>query len=181
MSNRNRKGLSGLSRYAAGGAFAAALIAADQVTKYFVAKHLWPGRIVEVIPHFFNLALSQNTGGAFSLLPDKPLVFIVLSIVAVALLCYLFTRLEDKPAVSFAAAAIFAGAVGNLADRFRFGYVVDFVDLHVGPWHWYVFNVADAAITVGAISLFVLTFLDERRRKRKTREEKPPPEGPQNG
>ena len=181
MSNRSRRGLSGLRRYAAGGAFAAALIAADQVTKYFVAKHLWPGRIVEVIPHFFNLALSHNTGGAFSLLPDKPLVFTILSIVAAALLCYLFSRLPGKPAASFAAAAIFAGAVGNLADRFRLGYVVDFIDLHVGPWHWYVFNVADAAITVGAISLFVLTFLDERRRKSKAREEKPPTEGPQNG
>jgi signal peptidase II len=157
------------------------LIAADQVTKYLVFKHLWPGRIVEVIPHFFNLVLSQNTGGAFSIFPERPLVFTILSIVAIALLCYLFTQLAGKPAASFAAAAIFAGAVGNLADRFRLGYVVDFVDLHVGPWHWYVFNVADAAITVGAISLFVLTFLDERHRKRKAREEKPPTEGPQNG
>ena len=149
-------------------------MAADQVTKYLILKHLWPGRLVEVIPHFFNLALSHNTGGAFSIFPHKPLVFTILSIIAIALLCYLFTRLEGKPAASFAAAAIFAGAVGNLADRFRLGYVVDFVDVHAGPWHWYVFNVADAAITVGAISLFVLTFLDERRRKREAREEKPP-------
>jgi signal peptidase II len=169
MPNRGRKGLSGARRYAAGGALAAALIVADQVTKHLVLKHLWPGRIVDVIPHFFNLALSQNTGGAFSIFPDKPPVFTVLSIIAVGLLCYLFTRLTGKTAASLAAAAIFAGAVGNLADRFRLGYVVDFVDLHVGPWHWYVFNVADAAITVGAISLFVLTFLDERRRKREER------------
>jgi signal peptidase II len=150
------------------------LIAADQVTKYFVLKHLWPGRVVEVIPHFFNLALSHNTGGAFSLLSDKPLLFTILSIMAITLLCFLFTRLAGKSAASFAAASIFAGAVGNLADRFRLGYVVDFVDVHAGPWHWYVFNVADAAITVGAFSLFVLTFLDERRVKRESREENPP-------
>jgi signal peptidase II len=180
VSNRGRKGLSGLRRYVAGGAFAAALIAADQITKRLVAEHLWPGRAVEVVPHLFNLALSHNTGGAFSLFPDKPALFTVLSIAAVTLLCYLFTRLEGNPGASMAAAAIFAGAVGNLADRFRLGYVVDFVDLHVGPWHWYVFNVADAAITLGAISLFLLTFLDERRRKRIARE-KESADGPETG
>jgi signal peptidase II len=158
-----------------GGAFAAALIAADQVTKHQVAKHLWPGRLVEVVPHFFNLTLSHNTGGIFGLFADKPLVFTVLSIGAVTLLCYLFTRLDSKPGASLAAAAIFAGAIGNLADRFRLGRVVDFVDLHAGPWHWYVFNVADAAITVGAISLFALTFKEEWRGKGKTREEPPAP------
>lgn len=176
MPSRSRKGLSGFRRYAAGGAFAAALVAADQITKCLVLKHLWPGRLVEVIPHIFNLALSHNTGGAFSILPDKPLVFTILSIIAIGLLCYLFTRLAGKPAASFAAASIFAGAAGNLVDRFRLGYVVDFIDVHAGPWHWYVFNVADAAITAGAISLFVLTFLDERRSKRESREEKPPAE-----
>jgi signal peptidase II len=158
-------------RYVAGGAFAAALVVADQVTKRLVAEHLWPGRVIEVVPRFFNLVLSQNTGGAFSLFPDKPVVFTILSLAAVTLLCYLFTRLDGKPGASLAAAAIFAGAVGNLTDRFRLGYVVDFADLHAGPWHWYVFNVADAAITLGAASLFVLTFADERRRKRVAREE----------
>lgn len=180
VSNRSREGLSGRRRYAAAASFAAALIAADQITKYLVVKSLWPGQLVEVIPRFFNLTLSHNAGGAFSLLADRPLLFTVLSVVAVALLCYLFTRLEGRTASSFAAAAIFAGAVGNLSDRFRLGYVVDFVDLHVGPWHWYVFNVADAAITVGAISLFVLTFIDERRKAAKAGEE-PEPEQAKNG
>jgi signal peptidase II len=176
VSNRSREGLSGRHRYAAAASLSAGLIAADQISKYLVVKSLWPGQLVEVIPRFFNLTLSHNAGGAFSLLADRPLLFTVLSVVAVALLCYLFTRLEGRTASSFAAAAIFAGAVGNLSDRFRLGYVVDFVDLHVGPWHWYVFNVADAAITVGAISLFVLTFIDERRKAPKGGEE---PEGEQ--
>jgi signal peptidase II len=160
------------------GAFAAALFLADQGTKYLVVRDLWPGRLVEVFPHFFNLVLCPNTGGAFSLLPDRPLVFMLLSLVAVGLLGYLFTRLEGKTAASFAAAALLAGALGNLVDRFRFGYVVDFIDLHVGPWHWYVFNVADAAITVGALSLFVLTFIDERRKQRRAKASSPPPETP---
>jgi signal peptidase II len=179
MPSRSRKGLSGFRRYAAGGAFAAALIAADQVTKYFVLKHLWPGRLVEVVPHFLNVTLSHNAGGVFGILPDKPLLFTLLSIIAIASLCYVFTRLAAKPAVSFAAASIFAGAVGNLADRFRLGYVVDFIDLHAGPWHYrYVFNVADAAITVGALSLLVLTLLEERRTKGQSPEEKTPAETP---
>lgn len=174
VSGRSRTGLTGWRRYAAAGGFAAALVVADQITKSLVVHHLWPGRLVVVVPRFFNLTLCHNTGGAFSVLPDQPIIFTVLSIIAVALLCYLFTRFEGRGASSFAAAAILAGAVGNLADRFRFGYVVDFVDLHVGPWHWYVFNVADAAITLGAIALFVLTFVDERRRSRKARAESPP-------
>jgi signal peptidase II len=148
------------------------LIAADQVTKALILKHLWPGRLVEVIPGVLNFTLSQNTGGVFGMLSDKRLLFTILSVIAIALLCYLFTRLAGKPGASLAAASIFAGAVGNLADRFRHGYVVDFVDLHAGSWHWYIFNIADAAITLGAISLFILTFLDERRSQREKREEK---------
>ncbi|UCH79414.1 MAG: signal peptidase II [Candidatus Coatesbacteria bacterium] len=160
------------------GAFAAALFLADQGTKYLVARDLWPGRAVEVLPRFFNLVLCPNTGGVFGLLPARPLVFMLLSLVAVALLGYLFTRLEGKTAASLAAAALLAGALGNLVDRFRFGYVVDFIDLHVGPWHWYVFNVADASITVGALSLFVLTFIDERRKQRRAKTSSAPPETP---
>jgi signal peptidase II len=170
---RSRKRLSGWRRYAAAGGFAAALLAADQITKSLVLHYLWPGRLVAVVPGFFNLAMCRNTGGAFSILPDKPIIFTALSVVAVGLLCYLFTRFKGRGASSFAAAAILAGALGNLADRFRLGYVVDFVDLHAGRWHWYVFNVADAAITLGAISLFVLTFVDERRQRRKAEDKSP--------
>lgn len=160
------------------GAFAAALFLADQGTKYFVVRDLWPGRVVEVVPRFFNLVLCPNSGGVFGLLPARPVIFMLLSLVAVALLCYLFTRLEGKTAASFAAAGLLAGALGNLVDRFRFGYVVDFIDLHVGAWHWYVFNVADAAITLGAFSLFVLTFIDERRKQRRANASSAPPEPP---
>lgn len=167
MPDRSRKGLRGGRRYAAAGVFAAALFLADQGSKYLVVRDLWPGRVVEVVPRFLNLVFCPNTGGVFGLLPAQPVVFMLLSLVAVALLGYLFTRLEGKTAASFAAAALLAGALGNLVDRFRFGHVVDFIDLHAGPWHWYVFNVADAAITVGALSLFVLTFLDERRKQRR--------------
>lgn len=171
VSGRSRKRLTGWRRYAAAGGFAAVLLAADQITKSLVLHYLWPGRLVVVVPGFFNLVMCRNTGGAFSILPDKPIIFTALSVVAVGLLCYLFTRFAGRGGPSFAAAAILAGALGNLADRFRLGFVVDFVDLHVGAWHWYVFNVADAAITLGAISLFVLTFVDERRRSRKARDE----------
>lgn len=84
---------------------------------------------------------------------------------AILLLGYLFVKLGERPAASLAAAAVLAGAAGNLIDRFHYGYVVDFIDAHWGPWHWYVFNVADAAITVGALGLIVATGWDDRRRK----------------
>ncbi|MGD8717690.1 MAG: signal peptidase II [Candidatus Zixiibacteriota bacterium] len=155
-----------MRRYGVSAALVAVLLAADQITKYLVVRNLWPGRVVEVIPGLLNVTLCRNTGGAFSLFPDKPVIFTIMSLIAVGLLLYLFTRFAGKTTLSLAAATLLAGALGNLADRFRLGYVVDFIDLHIGGWHWYIFNIADAAITVGALSLFVFTFLDERRRSR---------------
>jgi signal peptidase II len=157
------------------------LLAADQLTKHLVTRAFWPGQLVVVIPRFLNVALTRNTGGAFSLFPGKPALFAALSVAAICLLGYLFVKLGDRPAASLAAAAVLAGAAGNLTDRFRYGYVVDFIDAHWGPWHWYVFNVADAAITVGAIGLIVATAWDDRRRKQGARQSRgagtavPPP------
>jgi len=175
MPGGERKGLRGRRRYALAGALAVGLVAADQLTKFLVAKHLRFGEVVGVVPRYFNLVLSHNTGGAFSLLAGRPRVFTVLSLVAIVLLGYLFTRLEGKTFSTLATAGVLAGALGNLVDRFRFGYVIDFVDLHIGAWHWYIFNVADAAITIGAIALFISTFVGERRRARR-REPEPAPE-----
>ena len=151
-------------RYLTGGVLFAVLLAADQVTKYFVTRRLWPGQLMTVVPGYLNFIRSHNTGGVFSLLAGKPLFFTILSLAAIALLVYLYVKLEYKPAATLATATVLAGAFGNLVDRIRFGFVIDFIDLHVQGWHWYVFNIADAAISTGAIVLVIATIFDERRK-----------------
>jgi signal peptidase II len=158
-------------RFLTGGVLFAVLLAADQVTKYFIIHRLWPGQLRAVIPGYLNFVRSHNTGGVFSLLAGKPLFFTILSLAAIALLIYLYVKLDRKPAATLATATVLAGAFGNLIDRIRFGFVIDFIDLHVQGWHWYIFNVADAAISLGAIALVIATFRDERRKA-------PPAENP---
>lgn len=151
-------------RYLVGGVLCGVLLAADQLSKNFVVHRLWPGQLMPVIPGYLNFIRSHNTGGVFSLLAGKPLLFTLLSLGAISLLIYLYTRLERKPLATLAAATILAGAFGNLIDRIRFGFVIDFVDLHIRGWHWYIFNVADAAISVGALVLVLATIIDEKRK-----------------
>jgi len=166
MPDRNRKGLGGAGRYAAAAAFVAFLVAADQLTKHVITGRIFPGEVVTAVPRLVNFTNNHNTGGAFSLFPGRPIVFTLLSTAAIVLLGYLFVKLEGRTGASWAAASVMGGALGNLIDRFRLGYVIDFVDAHWGVWHWYIFNVADAAISVGALALFVFTLAEERSRKR---------------
>ncbi len=112
----------------------------------------------------FNLVHTRNTGIAFSLFSDAPpfvkdLVLPALSAVAVAAILLLIWR-EQESSVwgNLALTAILAGAAGNLYDRLAYGYVVDFLDVYIGDWHWPAFNVADSCITVGAIVLLLGSF-----------------------
>ncbi|UCE27968.1 MAG: signal peptidase II [Candidatus Coatesbacteria bacterium] len=150
-----------------------AILVADQVTKYLVVRYVRFGDRVPVIDGIINLVYSRNTGGAFSLFPDKPVLFLVLSIAALALLGYLYFKLEGKLWAKLSAVAIMGGALGNLVDRLHYGQVVDFIDVHFGTWHWYVFNVADAAISIGAAGLFITTAVSEIREWRKRKRECP--------
>jgi len=162
MSGRQRKRLTGGRRFLFGAAVVVGVFAADQISKYLITRNFFPGQLVVVVPHLLNFTRSHNAGGPFSLFPDKPFVFAALSLVAITVLAYLFVKVEGRAGATFAAAAVMGGALGNLADRLRLGYVVDFIDMHWGPWHWYVYNVADAAVTIGALALFIFTLWDER-------------------
>jgi signal peptidase II len=150
--------------------FMSSILAVDQVTKYLVVRNIHLGTKVTIINGLLNFLYSRNTGGAFSLFPDKPTLFLVLSIGAMALLLYLYFKLEGRFWSTVSAVAIMGGALGNLIDRLHYGQVVDFIDVYWGTWHWYVFNVADAAISLGAAGLFITTVVGEisdwRRRKR---------------
>ncbi len=126
----------------------------------------YPVRVVEVIPNFLNLIYKENPAAAFSLLSSVPESFrrpLLISVSAIAILFFLFWyfRLRDG-LLLFALAIIVTGAFGNLIDRIRYGYVIDFIDLHAGifglpHWHWPTFNVADSLIVMGAILVVIKT------------------------
>jgi signal peptidase II len=139
-------------------ALAAGLVVLDQLTKQWVVERFALYESVEVLP-VFELTRLHNTGAAFSLLADQPgwqrwFFSGIAAVVAVAL--YVFLQRAERGASRLLLASyalILAGAVGNLIDRLRYGHVVDFVHLHWGTWYYPAFNVADSAITIGAVLL----------------------------
>ncbi len=141
-------------------ALALALVVADQLTKAWVLAALTPYEPVAVTP-FFNLVLVHNTGAAFSLLADaggwQRWFFVVLTLVIAAIVAtWLWRSAHAQRATPLALALVLGGAIGNLIDRLRFGHVIDFLDFHVAGWHWPAFNLADSAISCGAVLLVVL-------------------------
>lgn len=137
----------------------ALVIGLDQLTKWLANTSLAPHEPVAVLPGF-NLTLMFNTGAAFSLLGDaggwQRWLFTGLAVVASVVLVLWLRRLQAGQALlAVALALILGGAVGNLIDRVVFGHVIDFLDLYWRHHHWPAFNVADSAITVGAV-LFLL-------------------------
>lgn len=128
------------------------VIVADFYTKYLVYTHMALHETIELPVKFIQLTYVQNFGGAFGIFQHQKLFFIVAAAVAVTCVLYFFDDIKEMGRLSFVSASlIFGGAIGNLIDRIRFGYVVDFLDLR---W-WPVFNVADIALTVGVFLLFI--------------------------
>lgn len=145
---------------------AAAIVILDQIVKWWALAALEFQQPVEVLP-FFNLTLVFNRGAAFSFLAGaggwQRLFFIGLALmIAAALAVWLARSGWRQRGLAATLALILGGAVGNVLDRVRFGYVVDFLDFHAFGWHWPAFNVADAAITVGAIGLLILSVREPR-------------------
>jgi len=132
----------------------------DQLTKFFFTKILPLGSSFPVVKGVFHLTLVHNRGAAFGILKGQVPVFILTSLLAIILIFANFNKHRHKKLYSAALSLVLAGALGNLADRLFFGYVVDFLDFRV----WPVFNVADCAITVGAI-LLGLAMLKEKDQK----------------
>ena len=130
------------------------VVALDQVTKAAASARLLLGDPVSVMGDVVRLTLVHNTGAAFGLFPGSRLPFIVVSSLAIGVVLYLFTRDAYRGVPQRALlGCILGGAIGNLVDRIRLGWVVDFIDVGLGSARWPVFNVADSAVTVGVILL----------------------------
>jgi signal peptidase II len=138
---------------------AAMIFVADQLTKKAALAHLDPARPVVMIPDFFHLVLVMNPGVAFGIFAGVPSgwrwIVTLFSLTALMLLASLAFRVLPRGSVvaRVAIGLVFGGAAGNLLDRWRFGAVVDFIDVFWRGYHWPAFNVADSAITVGVCLL----------------------------
>jgi signal peptidase II len=149
---------------------AGAIVALDQAAKALVRSRFELHESLEIIPGFFNLTRVHNYGAAFGLMnaADFPFKTAVLSIVAavalLALTVYASTLPVEQLMARIGLALIVGGAAGNLIDRLSAGFVVDFVDVYWRDWHFWAFNVADAAITVG-VAFMILDLLDVRTRR----------------
>jgi signal peptidase II len=142
-------------------ALALGVIVVDYLTKTMVATHFLPGESRIVIPHLLYLTYVQNYHGAFGLFGTHPLL-LTAAASAVLIGFYLWYRREGAAAqVHIAFALIFGGAVGNIIDRLRFGYVHDFIDFRF----WPVFNIADSAITIGVGLLLLQMLAREKHRE----------------
>jgi signal peptidase II len=154
---------------------AVSVLLADQATKRLVEHELEPGAMRSIIPGLFNLVHTENRGVAFGILADTRALWLVwflvgFSLTAMLLLIWLLNR--DRVASlrgRLGAALILGGAAGNVLDRLLRQSVVDFLDFHLGRYHWPAFNVADLAIVVGG-GLLLLALVTERAGEFETEE-----------
>jgi len=125
------------------------IIFLDQLSKFLVVRFLQLNTPVSLIKNFFDITLVHNRGAAFGILKNQLFLFIAISFFTIL---FIYLHLKNKNnsfLLKICLSLILAGAVGNLIDRLRFGYVIDFLDFHV----WPVFNLADSALTIGSLLL----------------------------
>jgi len=142
---------------------ALALLLADQLTKSVIIYQLSVGDSIPVLKGIFHISFIHNTGIAFGMLQDNPLVLTIIITVCVIFLMVFSYKILSRPLWDrIAYGLILGGAIGNLIDRFRFGWVVDFLDFRI----WPIFNLADSGITIGVI-LFAwrILFVHEQAKK----------------
>lgn len=161
---------------------AAVVLALDQATKAWVLQNLPGMPPLTVIPGFFDLTFARNTGGVFGLLAGAPslarrLFFVGSTAIALGVIVVFLRRWgRESRLLTVALSLVAGGAIGNLVDRLRFGSVVDFIDWYWGSYHWYTFNIADSAISTGAVLLIVHSLIPEAKRPADDRPA-PPPSG----
>ena len=145
----------------------------DQSSKAWAVRKLRFGDPMSLIPGFLNFAYAENTGVAFSMLDDHGSSgrwgLSVVAMIAGSLVIYFFWRTpRSDDRILGALALLLAGIIGNVTDRIRLGFVVDFIDVQFGSWHYPTFNVADMSIVIGAGLLIIDMFLSKRKQQAET-------------
>ena len=144
------------------------VIVLDQLSKWVVLENIGLGETIYVAP-FWNWVLTWNPGAAFSLLADQPgwqrWFFTVLALGVSAWIALELKKHPEQKLLSLSLALVMGGALGNVIDRVRFGAVVDFVQWHVAGYYWPAFNVADSAISVGAVLLVIASLTASNKKE----------------
>lgn len=143
---------------------AVTVLVADQLAKAWLVSILAPGQRTEVVSNYVRLVHSQNTGALFGLFRDQAVLFAFVSVGVVGVIIWFHGNAGRNTLLSVALGLLLGGALGNMTDRFRYGYVVDFVDIGIGDLRWYTFNIADAAISCAIVLLLLSAVLPDRLR-----------------
>lgn len=136
----------------------------DFITKAYIDSNMSLHESVVVIGGLLNITYVRNPGAAFSFLATaspgfRSVFFLSVTILSIVLVLYYIAKSKtEEPLMIFALSLILSGALGNFIDRVRIGEVIDFIDVHLGAYHWPAFNVADSAITVGACIMLLALF-----------------------
>jgi signal peptidase II len=141
--------------WAAFAGLAVAIVVVDQLSKAWLVSFLAPGQSTQVVGDLVRLVNSHNAGGLFGLLQGQAVPFALLSIVVMGLIVAYHARSGRSPYLTLTLGLLLGGAIGNLIDRVRFGYVIDFVDAGIGTIRFWTFNVADSSISVAILLLLL--------------------------
>lgn len=138
----------------------------DQFSKFEIVQSIKYGSKIEIIRNFFSLTNVRNFGAGFSILQNQRLFLIIVPIIAVMVLSYLLVTEKNKRKItSISYILIISGAIGNLIDRIRLGYVIDFLDFIIFTYDFPVFNIADCFITIGCFLFIVDNLLGNKNGK----------------
>ena len=135
------------------------VVVVDQLAKAWLVANVAPGQVREVLGDFVRLVYHQNSGALFGLFRDQAILFGLISIGVIGLIVGYHARSGRSLYMSVALGFLFGGAIGNLIDRLRLGYVVDFVDIGIGNLRFYTFNVADSAISTAIVLLVAVAII----------------------
>jgi signal peptidase II len=142
---------------------AAVIIVSDQLLKHWIVANYEQDRIYPVIGDWLRIDYIHNAGGLFGLVQGAAPVLALVSLFVIALLCWMEFRWGWRNwLTTLALSLLLGGAIGNLLDRIQYGYVRDFADIGIGTWRWYVFNVADMAVTCFFLTLIVMAIVNPR-------------------
>lgn len=143
-------------------------IAADQITKMWAVTNLKGNMSVNIIGNFLKFTYAENRGAAFSILQDKRIFFITVTFIMLTVVLYMLIynkKITNLTKISLT--LISGGAVGNLIDRIRVGYVIDFIDVRFGDFYDFpIFNIADSFVVVGTALLIILILTDKFEREK---------------
>ena len=138
------------------GGLAVVVLVLDQLAKTWIVANIAPGQVVDVLGDWIRLIITRNNGALFGLFGSSATLFAIGSVAVLALIVWYHAQAPRSLILSIALGLLLGGAVGNLIDRLRIGYVVDFVDMGIGTLRFFTFNVGDSAISVAILVLLLI-------------------------